>query len=60
MKKDVPFIWTPDHDFAFEAVKKLLQSPPTWAQFDVTLPSILMTDASRLNGLGFALFKDHG
>lgn len=59
LKKDTPFIWTPDHDAALTATKELLQSPPTRTQFDLSLPTVLMTDASRLKGLGYALLQKH-
>ncbi|XP_068238582.1 uncharacterized protein [Palaemon carinicauda] len=54
------FIWTPDHDQAFKRVKQALSSPPVLASFDPTLPTILLTDASRLYGIGYALLQDHG
>ncbi|XP_076068309.1 uncharacterized protein LOC143040770 isoform X3 [Oratosquilla oratoria] len=54
------FLWTPDHDEAFRRVKAALIDPPVLASFDPTLPTILQTDASRLNGIGFALLQDHG
>lgn len=54
------FTWTIDHDTAFQRVKTALASPPVLATFDPQLPTILQTDASRLNGLGYALLQDHG
>ena len=54
------FLWTPDHDLAFQRVKEALSSPPVLATFDPALPTILQTDASRLYGLGYALLQDHG
>ena len=54
------FVWTPNHDQAFESVKKALSSPPVLAPFDPALPTALQTDASRLYGLGYALLQDHG
>ena len=52
--------WSPVHDSAFQKVKEALTSPPILAHFDATLPTMLQTDASRLNGLGFALLQRHG
>ncbi|QQP54221.1 Uncharacterized protein FKW44_006983 [Caligus rogercresseyi] len=52
--------WLPEQQAAFEAVKKILVSPPILAHFDITLPTRILTDASRLNGLGYALMQDHG
>lgn len=54
------FTWTIDHDTAFQRVQTALASPPVLAMFDMQLPTILQTDASRLNGLGYALLQDHG
>lgn len=56
------FIWTPDHEAAFQRVKTSLAmaSPPVLAKFDSKLPTILQTDASRLYGIGYALLQDHG
>jgi len=54
------FLWTPDHDEAFRRVKTALSQPPVLASFNPALPTILQTDASRLNGVGFALLQDHG
>ena len=53
------FIWTADHDAAFQHVKKAMASPPILAVFDPQLPTILQTDASRLYGIGYALLQDH-
>ena len=54
------FLWTSDHDEAFQRVKEALSSPPILAMFDPTLPTVLQTDASRLYGVGYALLQDHG
>lgn len=54
------FLWTADHDAAFDRVKTALSSPPVLASFDPALPVILQTDASRLYGIGYALLQDHG
>ena len=54
------FVWTADHKEAFIRVKAALSSPPVLAPFDPSLPVVLQTDASRLNGIGYALLQDHG
>ena len=54
------FLWTPDHEAAFQQVKEALSSPPILATFDPALPTVLQTDASRLYGVGYALLQDHG
>ncbi|XP_068210325.1 uncharacterized protein [Palaemon carinicauda] len=51
---------TSDHDEAFQRVKLALPSPPVLALFDPDLPVALRMDASRLNGIGYALLQDHG
>jgi hypothetical protein len=59
LKKDFAFQWLDDHDKAFAAVKAILTNPqgPVLAHFDSSLPTTLLTDASRLKGLGFALLQ---
>ena len=52
------FVWTSDHDEAFKQVKAALTSPPVLASFDPNLPTYLQTDASRLNGIGYALLQE--
>ncbi|MEL6606359.1 MAG: RNase H-like domain-containing protein, partial [Cyanobacteria bacterium J06614_10] len=54
------FIWTPDHDQAFQNVKTALSAPPILAPFNSASPVILQTDASRLYGLGYALLQEDG
>ncbi|XP_050709713.1 uncharacterized protein LOC126994436 [Eriocheir sinensis] len=54
------FVWTVDHEEAFQRVKAALSTPPQLAMFDPQLPTTLQTDASRLNGIGYALLQDHG
>ena len=51
------FLWNGDHTAAFEATKKVLASPPVLQQFDIERETALLTDASRTNGLGFALMQ---
>ena len=41
-------------------MKKALTSPPILAQYDVNLPTALQSDASRFNGIGYALLQQHG
>ena len=50
----------PDHDETFKRVKETLSSPPVLANFDPALPTILLMDASRLHGIGYALLQEHG
>ncbi|XP_042889262.1 uncharacterized protein K02A2.6-like [Penaeus japonicus] len=49
-----------DHEEAFQQVRRSTRvSTPTLAHFDPKLPTALQTDASRLNGIGYALLQ-HG
>ena len=50
------YAWTSDHDEAFEKVKEILCSPAVLKRFDPDMPTVLLTDASRL-GLGFVLIQ---
>ncbi|KAI9551307.1 hypothetical protein GHT06_002507 [Daphnia sinensis] len=54
-----PFLWTADHDHAFDAVKAALVAPPILAPFDPELETSLQVDASRKNGMGYALLQRH-
>jgi hypothetical protein len=54
------FVWTTDHDRAFEAVKTALVAPPILAPFDPELETSLQVDASRKNGMGYALLQRYG
>ena len=54
------FIWTEDHDSAFAAVKAALTAPPILAHFDPDLETSLQVDASRKQGMGYALLQRQG
>ena len=57
LKKDRAFHWLPEHQASFEVTKGLLMSPALVKHFDKTLPTELLTDRSRLHGMGFALLQ---
>ena len=57
LKKNVAYLWLPEHQAAFDKVRKLLTSPLLIKPFEVNKPTFLLTDASRLHGLGFALMQ---
>ena len=57
LKKGVVYMWLPEHEQEFHFVKELLTSPLLVHYFDPTLPTTLLTDASKLNGLGYALIQ---
>ena len=57
LKKGIAWVWTEDMEREFERVKMLLTTTTTVQQFNPNLKSILITDASRLFGIGFALLQ---
>ena len=57
LKKDVVFQWLPDHQKDFDGIKKVLCSPIVAKPFDPSLPTELLTDASRCYGIGCALVQ---
>ena len=59
LKKNIVFQWLPEHEEEFNFVKQLLTSPLVVHFFDPSLPTSLLTDASKLHGLGYALVQ-HG
>lgn len=56
-KRDVPFVWSPDHETRRQHVVKLLTSEPILCIFDPTLPIEVHTDASS-KGLGAILIQN--
>eukprot|EP00094_Tigriopus_californicus_P013177 TCALIF_12743-PA protein Name:"Protein of unknown function" AED:0.12 eAED:0.23 QI:0/0/0/0.8/0/0/5/0/265 len=57
LKNDVAFVWLCTHEQEFKMVKDLLTSPALVKPFNPALPTELLTDASRLHGLGSALLQ---
>jgi hypothetical protein len=59
LKKSTSYQWLCEHQSSFETIKNILTNPngPVLAHFNPSLPSVLLTDASRLKGLGFALVQ---
>ena len=49
------FMWLQDHQAEFEKIKRLLTSDMVVMHFDPNLPVAILTDASRLHGLGYAM-----
>lgn len=54
-----PYVWTPDHDRAFDAVRLALISPPVVVHFDPDRDTTIQVDASRKVGMGYALLQRH-
>ena len=60
LKTSNEFVWDDTHTGAFTRTKDLLVSPPVLAYFQPGMETGLETDASRTNGLGYALMRRHG
>ena len=57
LKKNVAYTWLPEHQKSFEETKRLLVSDLLIKPFKSDLETELLTDASRLHGLGYALIQ---
>ena len=57
LKKNIAFQWLETHQQAFDKAKEILTSPKIVQVFDTGKATELMTDASKLKGLGFALMQ---
>ena len=56
-KNDIAFQWLAEHQKAFEKTKAILTSKKIVHLFDPSKDTIIMTDASKLKGLGFAMVQ---
>eukprot|EP00094_Tigriopus_californicus_P014252 TCALIF_13809-PA protein Name:"Similar to pol Retrovirus-related Pol polyprotein from transposon opus (Drosophila melanogaster)" AED:0.37 eAED:0.39 QI:0/0/0/1/1/1/2/0/164 len=54
---NVMCIWSAEHQKAFDETKRLLTLELFIKPFDPTLPTELLTDASRLHGLGYMFLQ---
>jgi hypothetical protein len=57
LKQDVDFMWLQPHQESFELIRQILTSPLVVKPFDTKLKTELLTYASRLKGLGYALIQ---
>ena len=57
LKKDITWLWLDDHENSFLEVKKQLASKTVIHPFDEEADTFILTDPSRLHGLGFALMR---
>ena len=57
LKKNVAYLWLAEHQEAFDKMKSILVSSLIVKPFDPTKETHLLTDASRLKGLGYALLQ---
>ena len=55
--KKVAWNWLPEHEEEFLRLKKTLTSDTVIQPYDMAKQTFLLTDASRLNGLGYALMQ---
>ena len=59
LKKNVLFVWTPDHTASFQALKQALVTAPVLVMPDFSLPFCLETDASKLDVGAVLLQQGH-
>ena len=57
--KGKSFIWLPEHQVEFDKLKDILSSDLIVRHFNHRRPVYLLTDASRLFGIGYALSLIH-
>jgi hypothetical protein len=57
LKKGVAYTWLKEHQDEFVKLKDVLTSDMLVRPFDPAMPTQLLTDASRLHGVGFALLQ---
>ena len=55
LKKNTAWLWTPEIDLEFHKAKEILTSDAIVKPFDPKLEIVLLTDAARLHGMGYAL-----
>ena len=57
MKKHAPYAWGPEHNQAFDNIKKEIVKTPILRYYDLKKETVLQTDAS-IKGLGTCLLQD--
>ena len=60
LKKDVAFLWEPEHQKEFDEVKSTLLKSGILKPYNKDLKTILITDASKIHGLGYVLLQVDG
>ena len=59
LKKNTAFIWLKKHEESFKKIKDTLTTKISLQHFDLSKPTYLIADASKLNGLGFLLVQSN-
>ena len=57
LKKDIAFVWPPEHQAAFNTLKTKMKTSMELRYFDPSIPTSLVMDANCLHGRGFALIQ---
>ena len=57
MKKHAPYSWGPEHNQAFDYIKKEIVQAPILRHYNLKKETVLQTDAS-IKGLGACLLQD--
>ena len=60
LKANTEYIWTPEINEEFQKMKDILTSNLVVKPFDPELETVLVTDASRVHGLGYLLLQYEG
>jgi hypothetical protein len=60
LKKNVEYLWLKEHEDAFIKIKCVLTGDMVVRAFNPDLETQIITDASRLKGLGYALMQREG
>ena len=56
MKEEVPFLWQPEHQKAFQQLKQVITEAPVLAYYDPNKENVIQSDAS-MKGLGCVLLQ---
>ena len=57
LKKNIAYVWLREQHVAFDKTKEIILANLQIRPFDRLLPTRLLTDASRLKGLGYCLLQ---